>query len=193
MKKIYFIGGVFIVIIVIIIIILINKNRNKIESKIQTKSMDLDSNKALGDLSSEKKIMLLHPLIRGKARDFINKAETEGINLRVTSTLRTYAEQNKLYEQGRTTAGGIVTNARGGYSNHNFGLAFDVVPIVNGKADWNTKDWNKIGQIGKSVGFEWGGDWKSFVDKPHFQMLFNKSLAQLRSLYKDNGDYVEIA
>lgn len=193
MKKIYFIGSIFIliVVIIIIIIILINNNKNKMKSEVQTKIVD--TNKTLSDLSSEKKIMLLHPLIRGKARDFINKAETEGINLRVTSTLRTYAEQNKLYEKGRTTAGGIVTNARGGYSNHNFGLAFDVVPIVNGQADWNTKDWNKIGQIGKSVGFEWGGDWKSFVDKPHFQMLFNKSLAQLRSLYKDNGDYVEIA
>ena len=69
------------------------------------------------------------------------------------------------------------------------------MPIVNGKADWNT-DWNKIGVIGKSVGFSWGGDWSSFKDNPHFEMNFGNSLAQLRAKY-DSGKltdgYVQLA
>ena len=110
--------------------------------------------------SPERNIEKLHPKVRNKATEFINRVEKElGIKLRVTSTLRTFAEQDKLYAQGRTTKGGIVTNAKGGESNHNFGTALDVVPIVNGQADWKTTadTWNKIAKVGKSLGFEWGG------------------------------------
>jgi len=143
------------------------------------------SKEKVWDLLSEAKIYTLHPQVRGKAREFINKAEKQGIKLRITSALRTYAEQNDLYAQGRTKGGSIVTNAKAGESSHNFGTGIDVVPIVNGRADWNT-DWNKIATIGKSVGFAWGGDWKKFKDKPHFEMNFGNTLAQLRTKY-NNG------
>jgi peptidoglycan L-alanyl-D-glutamate endopeptidase CwlK len=147
------------------------------------------------DVLSETRINTLHPKVRDKAREFINKAEKQNIKLRVSSAYRNYAEQNELYAQGRTKAGSIVTNAKGGQSSHNFGTAIDVVPIVNGKADWNT-DWNKIAVIGKSVGFSWGGDWTSFKDKPHFEMNFGNTLAQLRAKY-DSGKltdgYVQLA
>ena len=150
----------------------------------------------LNDDVSEKKIQTLHPKIREKAREFILKAKENGIELRVTSGLRTWEEQDKLYAQGRTAPGSKVTNARGGESNHNYGLAFDVVPMENGKPNYSSKEWNKIGDIGKSVGFEWGGDWKTIVDKPHFEMLFGKELKDLKQLYiagKKDGDYVNIA
>ncbi len=134
------------------------------------------------DLVSENRIQSLHPDVRAKVTEFINTAENRGIKLRVTSGFRTYDEQNKLYAQGRTAPGAIVTNAKGGESSHNFGTAIDVVPIVNGNADWNT-DWNIIAKIGKELDFSWGGDWKSFKDKPHFEMNFGHSLTDLRSRY----------
>lgn len=146
------------------------------------------------DLLSENKVLTLHPKVRDKVTEFINKAEAQGIKLRVTSAYRTHAEQTALYEQGRTKPGKIVTNAKAGESSHNFGTAIDVVPIVNGVADWNT-DWNKIAVIGKSLGFSWGGDWKSFKDKPHFEMNFGNTLAQLRTKYnagKITDGYVQL-
>jgi len=169
-------------------------NRKKIV-ELNSEVMDFVENK-VWDAISETKILTLHPKIRDKAREFLVKAEKAGYKLRITSGLRTYAEQNALYAQGRTKAGGIVTNAKGGQSNHNFGTALDVVPIVNGKADWKSKDWNKIGEIGKSVGFAWGGDWKGLVDKPHFEMQFGLTLAQLRKKYESGdkqGEYINIA
>lgn len=111
----------------------------------------------------------LHPKIRPMAIDFIAKAKTAGIDIKITAGMRTFEEQEKLYNQGRTTPGNIVTKAKPGQSFHNYGLAIDVVPIVNGKAVWEDENlWQKLGVIGESAGFEWGGRWK-FVDKPHFQ------------------------
>ena len=51
----------------------------------------------------------------------------------IVSGYRSSAEQNALYAQGRTTAGPIVTNAKGGQSAHNVGMAIDFVPLVGGR------------------------------------------------------------
>ena len=111
----------------------------------------------------------LHPRIRPMAFDFIAKAKTAGIDIKITNGTRTFQEQQDLYDQGRTKPGKIVTKAKPGQSFHNFSLAIDIVPIVKGKAVWNDETlWQKLGVIGESIGFEWGGRWK-FVDKPHFQ------------------------
>ena len=162
---------------------------------IKRKSITEYTQEKVWDLVSETRIFTLHPKVRDKAREFINKAEKQNLKLRVSSAYRTHAEQNDLYAQGRTKAGKIVTYAKGGQSFHNFGTAIDVVPIVNGKADWNT-DWNKIATIGKSVGFAWGGDNISFIDKAHFQMNFGNTLAQLQSKYNSgqlSGGFVQLA
>ncbi|KPH15254.1 hypothetical protein AMQ68_01325 [Chryseobacterium sp. ERMR1:04] len=139
----------------------------------------------------------LHPKIRCAVKNFINDVEkTMGIKLRVIQGLRTYAEQNALYAQGRTKEGSKVTNAKGGQSNHNFGLAIDVAEIKNGKIDWNEQEkiLPKIAPIGKKWGFEWGGDWKSLKDKPHFEMTFGRSLSELRKLYEENEkDHTKIS
>jgi peptidoglycan L-alanyl-D-glutamate endopeptidase CwlK len=147
------------------------------------------------DFVSEQNISTLHPMVREAARKFINVADNNGIKLRIVSALRTFAEQDSLYAQGRTKPGQIVTNAKAGQSSHNFGTAIDVVPIVNGKANWNA-DYNRIAAIGKEIGFSWGGDWISFKDKPHFEMNFGYSLAQLRDKYNTgqlSGGYVQLA
>jgi len=142
---------------------------------------------AVWDNASEQIIKKLHPKIRNRARAFINEAEKQGMKVKLTSGKRTYAEQDKLYAKGRTTAGGIVTNAKAGYSWHNFSLAFDTVLIENGKANYNTKNWKKLGALGKTFGFEWGGDWKSFLDLPHFQDTFGMTTAQARLKKSDNN------
>ena len=149
------------------------------------------------DLASQKNIDSLHPQIKQSVVNFINEAEKNGYKLRVTSGLRTYDEQKKLYAQGRIDkTKPKVTNAKEGESFHNFGLAIDVVPIVNGKADWNSKEWNYIAAIGKRFGFSWGGDWNGFKDKPHFEMNFKNTLANLRKKYEDGDNvngYVNLA
>lgn len=120
------------------------------------------------DVHTQNRINQLHPYIKEKAIRFILQAQARGIYLRITSAFRSMAEQGRLYSQGRTTPGPVVTNARPGESFHNYGLAFDVVEIRNGAALWENSRWNEIGQLGKSYGLVWGGDWK-FSDKPHFQ------------------------
>jgi peptidoglycan L-alanyl-D-glutamate endopeptidase CwlK len=117
----------------------------------------------------------LHPLVEALARSFLDECKKQGIDILVTSTYRDYESQQALYDQGRITSGNIVTNAKPGYSMHNFRNAFDVVPLRNGKPVWglsNPEDkalWFKVGAIGKSVGLEWAGDWKSFKEYAHFQ------------------------
>lgn len=124
----------------------------------------------------------LHPTMQVYCRRFIDKCKERGIDLIITCTYRSAAEQDALYTQGRTTAGRIVTNARGGQSKHNnmvggypASLAFDVVPLRGGKPVWGTKGddlalWQSIGQIGRMNGLEWAGDWKRFKEFPHFQL-----------------------
>jgi peptidoglycan L-alanyl-D-glutamate endopeptidase CwlK len=99
--------------------------------------------------------------------------------------LRTFAEQDALYAQGRTRSGNIVTNAKAGHSNHNYGLALDFVLIKGGydmKADDDhdgIADWLEVVAIAKLFGFEWGGDWITFKDNPHIEMTFGLSIKDL--------------
>lgn len=128
----------------------------------------------------------LHPAVRAKAERMLAACKTAGIDLIVTSTLRDIEQQNALYARGRTKPGPKVTNARGGQSFHNYGLAFDVVPKVAGKPVWSTSGaaltiWQKVGKIGKSCGLEWAGDWRTFREYPHFQDTGGLTLAQLQA------------
>jgi len=88
-----------------------------------------------------------------------------------------------LYAQGRTAPGKIVTNAKAGDSWHNWRCAVDVVPLVNGKADWDGSHpvWAEIGRLGKEAGLEWAGEWKSFKELAHFQYTGGLTLTQLKA------------
>jgi peptidoglycan L-alanyl-D-glutamate endopeptidase CwlK len=132
---------------------------------------------------AEKKLQGVHPVIAEKARQLISLAFKEGIHIIITQGLRTIEEQNELYAQGRTKPGKIVTNAKGGYSFHNFGLAFDFAVLnADGSVNWNVDEkWKRVGALGKSLGLEWGGDWRTFKDYPHFQYTFGLSLTDLRA------------
>ena len=139
---------------------------------------------AVWDTITEQRIGKLHPAIRDRVRQFINEAARLGIKLRITSGLRDFDEQSKLYAQGRTDPGQIVTNAKPGSSFHNYGLAIDVVEIKEGKGLWDNPNWPKIGAIGKSFGFAWGGDWKNFKDIPHFEYPPGTTASQLLAMVK---------
>ena len=147
------------------------------------------------DKISESRIDTIHPAIRDYARNFLTEAENAGIILRITAGYRTFEEQDHLYAQGRTAPGKIVTNAKGGDSPHNYGLAIDVVPMVGGQPDWDSALWEQISDIGKDAGFAWGGDFKSFKDKPHFEKLFGLNIYDLRKLYdtgRDTDGYIKL-
>jgi peptidoglycan L-alanyl-D-glutamate endopeptidase CwlK len=128
----------------------------------------------------------LYPLVADKARQLVELAQAEGVEILVTSTLRTFDEQAELFAIGRTKPGKKVTNAKPGESWHNFGLAFDVVPLVHGKAIWDSPFWSRIGEFGKQVGLAWGGDFRSFKDKPHFEFHPNLTLAEANQRRENN-------
>ena len=115
-------------------------------------------------------VNLLHPLLKSKTLQLVELAQGKGIKIEISQTWRTKEEQDALYAQGRTRAGSIVTNVKYPYSLHCWGLAFDIVVIVNGKANWSAKYYDQVGPLGESLGLEWGGRWKTFVDRPHFQL-----------------------
>lgn len=114
-----------------------------------------------------------------KARLFIEECEKAGVDVIITSTYRDKESQAALYAQGRTAPGKKVTNAGPGKSYHNWRVAFDFVPVVAGKAMWSdNKLWSLCGAIGVQCGLEWGGQWKSFPDKPHMQNTKGRTIAQ---------------
>lgn len=115
----------------------------------------------------------IHPKLKILQKKLIEECESKGLLIRITQEIRTAEEQDRLYAQGRTTSGNIVTNARGSdySSHHQWGTAFDFCRN-DGNDPYYDKDgfFSKVGAIGKSIGLEWGGDWKKPVDKPHFQL-----------------------
>lgn len=135
------------------------------------------------------RIKLLHPKVREEVAeiyDEICEALQGRAICRFSYTLRTFAEQDLLFKKVPK-----VTNAKGGMSYHNYGLAIDIVFLVNGKAVWDVKsdfdwdgksDWMEVVAIFKSFGWEWGGDWQ-FKDSPHFQKTFGHSVRELLSLH----------
>lgn len=126
----------------------------------------------------------MNPQAKALAIELIKRAYHEGINIRITAGHRSMEEQQRLYNQGRTTPGNIVTNARPGQSIHNFGLAIDYVLVNNEDTtvSWVVnKQWRRVGAIGKQLGFQWGGDWTNFRDYPHLDLQRGMSLANLRA------------
>lgn len=119
---------------------------------------------------NSRKLEDLHPKVKVLAERFIASCAKQNIDVLITSTYRDGESQNALYAQGRTAPGKIVTKAKAGQSFHNWKCAFDFVPIVNGKAQWNdTALFTKCGEIAEAVGLEWAGRWKTFKELAHCQ------------------------
>lgn len=122
------------------------------------------------DPRSETNIRTLHPRVQSYARNLVQKAAAAGITIKIISGLRSYEEQDELYAQGRTAPGQIVTKARAGFSNHNFGIAFDIGIFSGGKYLEESPLYKAVAAIGIDLGLEWGGSWKTIQDQPHYQL-----------------------
>jgi peptidoglycan L-alanyl-D-glutamate endopeptidase CwlK len=150
------------------------------------------------DKVSEQRVALLHPSVRAEVKQLIEQAETKlhhSMAVRIVQGLRTIKEQNDLYAQGRTKPGKIVTNAKGGSSFHNYGLAIDFAILTdkdgNGTFEdlsWDIKrdndkdgtaDWLEVVKAFEASGWEWGGKWSSIKDYPHLQKTFGYTWRQL--------------
>ena len=116
----------------------------------------------------------LHPDLQEIIPKFLKKCRESGLEVKITECYRTVKEQDDLYAKGRTTVGSIVTNCKGVdfSSPHQWGIAFDFCRNDKGLNAYYDKDnfFTKVGKIGETLGLQWGGDWKSFVDKPHLQL-----------------------
>jgi len=147
------------------------------------------------DSRTEKNLSTLLPKVQPLFRQFVREARElvsrQGLTLKILSGNRTWQEQDALYAQGRTKPGPKVTNARAGYSNHNFGVAIDG-GMFRGRTylDGGTpaeqrearRAYADIATIAKRLGLEWGGDWRSIKDPPHFQYPTGYSMAKMREL-----------
>ena len=124
----------------------------------------------------------LHPRVADMCNAFIDACKTHGIDVLITSTYRDLESQKALFDQGRSLPGKIVTNAKPGSSVHNWRCAFDFVPIVNGKVQWNdTKLFERCGNIAESVGLEWAGRWKTFKELAHCQFTDGLTLSDFQA------------
>lgn len=163
------------------------------------------------DTITQKRIQKLHPVVRDEVLKIITDCDlalTGRAKIRITQGLRTFDEQAKLYAQGRTTPGKKVTNAKAGQSIHNYGLAVDMCLMIDGKdvswdtaKDWDndrTADWYECVRIFAKHGWNWGGNWKTFKDLPHFEKKSFKTKTSeikptwrnLSKLPKDKDGYV---
>lgn len=147
------------------------------------------------DSISIARVKLLHPKVRDEV--FITIGEIEAawplnVAIRIVQGLRTIEEQNALYAQGRTKPGKVVTNAKGGKSFHNFGLAVDFALLFdkdnNGSYEtlsWDTSNpkWLEVVKAFEDKGWFWGGRFSSIVDMPHLQRTFGFKIATLLAKY----------
>lgn len=153
------------------------------------------------DTITQQRVQLLHPKIKDEVMFLVNQANTQltkHSEIRIVQGYRTIQEQNELYAQGRTKTGKKVTNAKGGQSYHNYGLAIDFALLIDDKQiswdikkDWDgdmISDWMEVVSVFKKAGWEWGGQWK-FQDNPHFQKTFGYSTQQLLQKY-NAGDLI---
>lgn len=139
------------------------------------------------DQINQAKLAKVSPTLQTRGRLFIEAARAVGVEVQIVQGLRTFAEQDGLYAQGRSKPGKRVTNARGGFSNHNFGLALDFAPVVNGVVSWDEKLYRPFAEWASAAGLEWGGNWTKFRDLPHVQDANGMSLADIQSHYRRGG------
>lgn len=144
------------------------------------------------DKASLTRLAILHPKIRAEVLHLVKMCYKNNVRIRVVQGYRTFAEQDALYAQGRTKPGQIVTNAKGGWSNHNYSLAIDFCLLhPDGSISWSEfedadhdgkRDWMEVVQIFKAAGYDSGIDWK-FKDNPHLEKMFGHTIRQLLDLH----------
>lgn len=154
------------------------------------------------DPRTEGNIRSLHIKAQRAARQFMAAVASGPHVIKILSGTRTYAEQDKLYAKGRGlfSSEKKVTNARGGESNHNFGVAWDIGIFENGgryMTGDKPQDGPAYAAIGKIVKdnltlspiLEWGGIWKTLPDAPHYQLRTAVTGKAIRSLFEAGTPY----
>jgi hypothetical protein len=115
------------------------------------------------------KLATLHPILACKAKAHIescNNALNGVYEVICTDGWRSKEDQEKALKSGNS-------KAKWGYSYHNYGLAYDLAPmgLSDKRIFWeDDRAWDAIGNCSKGLGLEWGGKWKTFIDRPHFQL-----------------------
>lgn len=142
------------------------------------------------DGPSESNIQTLLPAAQRQAREFMNAVLASGTTIKIISGTRTFAEQDRLFRQGRDLPGPRVTNARAGTSNHNFRVAWDIGVFENGQYRGESPHYRAVSNIGKGFGLEWGGDWASFPDEPHFQVVEESKLSSIAASFQEGRAFV---
>lgn len=124
------------------------------------------------DESGNVSLKQVHPVLKEKIQLLEKLCQQEGINIKITEDVRTVEEQNNLYAKGRTTSGNIVTNAKGEDYNsfHQWGIAFDICINEVGDA-YNIEKLKRVGEIGKSIGLEWGRRLDNFYRYASFPII----------------------
>lgn len=118
-----------------------------------------------GDLPMITELNSLHPFFRDKVKELIRICKSKGIELAVVEAYRTHAKQHEYKVMGKK-----YTSSGAGRSKHQYGLAVDLVPIIDSVAVWdNVALWKKIGTVGEKLGLRWGGRWKKPYDPGHFE------------------------
>jgi peptidoglycan LD-endopeptidase CwlK len=152
------------------------------------------------ETTSLARLHLLHPKVRDSGiiayQEAVRKTPV-GVHPCITETLRSFQRSDELYAQGRTKPGAIVSNSKGGQSYHNYGLAIDFVLEIDGKQSWKVdENWMKVVEIFKAHGWDWGGDFKSIKDYPHFEMRLGYNWRDLLIMHNnrkvDKDGYVII-
>jgi peptidoglycan L-alanyl-D-glutamate endopeptidase CwlK len=160
----------------------------------EAQSMEIARELGIFDIRTEANIQTLQAKAQRKARQFLTEVgaqlSVDDLIFKIISGTRTYGEQNDLFAHGRTKPGPIVTRARGGQSNHNFGVAWDIGIFRNGEYIPESQLYNKAGAIGKAQGLEWGGDWESIQDTPHFQAIAEADLVATRTSFEVGQSFI---
>jgi len=161
----------------------------------ETRSAQIAASLGTFDARTERSIRSLHLRAQEAARACMTAILAAGINARIISGTRTYAEQNVLYRKGRFgNPPPRVTNARGGQSNHNFGIAWDLgIFTQNGSYLGESPLYDEAGPVALAagiIGLEWGGNWTGFVDRPHYQLGTGLSLSEVRERFESGQPYI---
>ncbi|WP_127120675.1 M15 family metallopeptidase [Chryseotalea sanaruensis] len=132
-----------------------------------------------GDLQMITDLQALHPYFRDKVIQLIENCKKKGIEVSVVESYRTRAKQAEYFGMGKK-----YTRSAGGKSKHQYGLACDLVPVVNGSAQWEDKVlWRKVGVEGEKLGLRWGGRWRNPYDPAHFEWTGGLTTVQLAAGY----------
>jgi len=128
-----------------------------------------------GSMAMITELNSLHPYFRDQIIELIRQCKAKGIELAVVEAYRTPSKQNEYRSMGKK-----YTRSSGGFSKHQYGLAIDVVPIVDSVAQWhNAVLWKKVGNVGERLGLRWGGRWRHPYDPGHFEWTNGLSGYQL--------------